>query len=67
MVSKRRVAELQNMFDQIGLGRPEERKRLATLGTADLAESAASGNAPEEQVFIRLESNTADPGETLNG
>lgn len=54
------------MFDQIGLGSPEERKRLTTLGGAERDETSTVHGA-EEQIFIRLESNTAEPGETLNG
>lgn len=65
-MSNRRLAEIQEMFDQIGLGSPEERKRLTTLGGAERDETSTVHGA-EEQIFIRLESNTAEPGETLNG
>jgi hypothetical protein len=67
MVSRSRAAEIQRMFDEIGLGLPEERKRLAELGAPDLDEPPEDTLTPQEHVFIRIENNTADPVETSNG
>lgn len=62
-----RVEEIQRMFDEMGLGRPEDRARFIELARTAPPADISSEDASREQLFIRLEANTPEAQESQRG
>lgn len=55
------------MFDEMGLGQAEERQRFVDLAGYSKLGEASPEDAPQEQLFIRLENNTPEAEEIQHG
>ncbi len=62
-----RLKEIQNMFDEMGLGRPEDRRRFTELASERVSIEDTQKEAPKEQLFIRLQSNALEAEESQHG
>ena len=62
-----RLQEIQKMFDEIGLGRPEDRQRFCDLAGDSILRGGSPEDTPQEQLFIRLENNTPEAEEVQHG
>ncbi len=61
-IMSNRLEEIQKMFDEMGLGCPENRRRFT-----ELAGERFYTKAPKEQLFIRLRGNALEAGESTKG
>jgi hypothetical protein len=59
-----RIDEIQRMFEEIGLGRQEDRERLIELGRLHKLADIGSEPTPRGQLFIRLDGNTSEADES---
>jgi hypothetical protein len=62
-----RVDEIQRMFEEIGLGRSEDRARFIELARVPQLTDIGSETTSREQLFIRLEANTPEAEEPQHG
>lgn len=62
-----RTAQLQRMFDEIGLGDAETRRRLVALGGEEAELESLTQEQPQERVFVRLVCDTIGTAENQHG
>ncbi|GAB4356398.1 MAG: hypothetical protein Kow006_23500 [Gammaproteobacteria bacterium] len=66
-MASRRLKEIQRMFDEMGLGRSEERRRFTEMAGKPVSIEETQEEPAKEQLFIRLENNTLEAGESQHG
>ncbi len=63
-----RIEEIQRMFQEMGLGTPEDRERFLGLSRPSVTPTEETpGEEQQEQVFIRLENTTSAADEVRCG
>lgn len=62
-----RLEEIQRLFDEMGLGSPEDRQRYVQFEGAPFVDNEERGEANEEQRFIRLTASGSEKDEGCDG